>query len=96
MCWGLVETPPPLSQAKPTLDFPKSLCYNVGGKGDKPTKQERETDMTKKEIERNIKREKAFIDKTEAEILDLKAAVKCARKALVMWQDELLKVSRPD
>lgn len=52
--------------------------------------------MTKKEIERNIKREKAFIDKTEAEILDLKAAVKCARKALVMWQDELLKVSRPD
>lgn len=92
---GPAETPPPLSPLKPTLDFPQPICYNVVGKGNKPIK-ERDTGMTKKEIERNIKREKAFIAKTEEEILDLKAAVKCARKALVMWQDELLKVSRPD
>ncbi len=45
--------------------------------------------MNRREIEKRIKGEENFIKRAEEEILDLRAAVECSKKALKMWKDEL-------
>lgn len=50
--------------------------------------------MTRREIENRIENEEDFIKRTEEEILDLRAAIECSKKALKMWKDELDKANR--
>ena len=50
--------------------------------------------MNRREIEKRIKGEENFIKRTEEEILDLRAAVECSKKALKMWKDELDEADR--
>jgi len=51
-------------------------------------------EFDKKEIERIIARETRYIERRQADIVDIQYDIKATRKTIAFWKNELKKVSK--